>query len=582
MAQKPIPTNLPAPRVRPIQHRSAPKESDDARRIRRQRLDTVRDVFLHSWRGYKERAWLSDEVMPLSGAPLQDYNKLGGWGATLVDSLDTLWIMGLDDEFRMAVRACEQLDFHHTEADKINVFEVTIRYLGGLLSAYELSGKQHAGLLRQAVELGEVLLGAFDTPNRMPIGRWDWRAYVRGDLQREASKALPAAELGSLTLEFTKLTQVTGDGRFYDAVARISDMLDRHQEFATKLSGLWPLSVDVARPAFDRDNQFSLGGKADSLYEYLPKQWLLLGGALDQPRIMYDRFLPAAKKHLFRRVLNEQNLPLVFPGTAEVVDDPFVGRSVVTTPRGEHLTCFVGGMVGLAARAFGNDVNPDGTSGGDLDLAAQLTDTCVWAYNVTATGIGPEKFYLATCGSALEDPEGFRCSYTQDKWRSALEKYWEVKDETEPDPIGQLMNNGQLPPGFVDIDDPKYLLRPEAIESVFLMWRLTGNATWQDKAWNMFESIVHHTGAAAAVSIPDEASAGPVGATGVQDVTQDPPEPIDKMESFWLGETLKYFYLVFAEWDLVSLDEWVFNTEAHPLRRADGMEQGIVEQTNRR
>jgi len=39
------------------------------------------------------------------------------------------------------------------------------------------------------------------------------------------------------------------------------------------------------------------------------------------------------------------------------------------------------------------------------------------------------------------------------------------------------------------------------------------------------------------------------------------------MESFWLGETLKYFYLIFAEPDLVSLDEWVFNTEAHPFKR---------------
>jgi mannosyl-oligosaccharide alpha-1,2-mannosidase len=41
----------------------------------------------------------------------------------------------------------------------------------------------------------------------------------------------------------------------------------------------------------------------------------------------------------------------------------------------------------------------------------------------------------------------------------------------------------------------------------------------------------------------------------------------DSMESFWLAETLKYFYLCFEEWDIVSLDDWVLNTEAHPLRR---------------
>jgi mannosyl-oligosaccharide alpha-1,2-mannosidase len=41
----------------------------------------------------------------------------------------------------------------------------------------------------------------------------------------------------------------------------------------------------------------------------------------------------------------------------------------------------------------------------------------------------------------------------------------------------------------------------------------------------------------------------------------------DKMESFWLAETLKYFYLIFSPSDMVDLDEWVFNTEAHPFRR---------------
>ena len=41
----------------------------------------------------------------------------------------------------------------------------------------------------------------------------------------------------------------------------------------------------------------------------------------------------------------------------------------------------------------------------------------------------------------------------------------------------------------------------------------------------------------------------------------------DRMESFWLAETLKYFYLIFSEPGLISLDDFVLNTEAHPLRR---------------
>lgn len=53
----------------------------------------------------------------------------------------------------------------------------------------------------------------------------------------------------------------------------------------------------------------------------------------------------------------------------------------------------------------------------------------------------------------------------------------------------------------------------------------------------------------------------------LDDCTVPTPLQGDSMESFWLAETLKYFYLLFADEDLVSLDEWVLNTEAHPFRR---------------
>jgi mannosyl-oligosaccharide alpha-1,2-mannosidase len=54
---------------------------------------------------------------------------------------------------------------------------------------------------------------------------------------------------------------------------------------------------------------------------------------------------------------------------------------------------------------------------------------------------------------------------------------------------------------------------------------------------------------------------------GIEDVTSRNPKKSDRMESFWMAETLKYFYLIFAEPELISLDKYVLNTEAHPLRR---------------
>lgn len=86
--------------------------------------------------------------------------------------------------------------------------------------------------------------------------------------------------------------------------------------------------------------------------------------------------------------------------------------------------------------------------------------------------------------------------------------------------------------------------RPEAIESVFVMYRTTGDEYWREKGWEMFKAIEKHTFAT-------------YGASAISDVTSKTPVALDEMESFWLAETLKYFYLLFSEPDVVSLDDYV-------------------------
>lgn len=76
------------------------------------------------------------------------------------------------------------------------------------------------------------------------------------------------------------------------------------------------------------------------------------------------------------------------------------------------------------------------------------------------------------------------------------------------------------------------------------MWRITGNPHWREVGWNMFTAVQDHTYA-------------PFGNSAIDDVTKSAPEQVDEMESFWLAETLKYFYLLFSEPELVSLDDWV-------------------------
>ena len=165
-----LPTGKPKP-IANIQHVFADESAND-KISREQKLNIIKKTFEFSWAGYKEKAWMKDELSPASG---HYRNPFCGWGATLVDSLDTLWIMDLKEDFEEAVNSVKDINFTTTDRKDIPVFETVIRYLGGLLAAYDLSGATYRILLDKAVELAEVLMGAFDTPNRMPIGYYYWK-----------------------------------------------------------------------------------------------------------------------------------------------------------------------------------------------------------------------------------------------------------------------------------------------------------------------------------------------------------------------------------------------------------------------
>jgi mannosyl-oligosaccharide alpha-1,2-mannosidase len=287
--------------------------------------------------------------------------------------------------------------------------------------------------------------------------------------------------------------------------------------------------IDAQTPDMSADTAFTLGGMSDSLYEYLPKQYLLLGGLLDQPKKMYNIFIDVAKKHLFFRALNPSNFPLLFSGDVRA----YGGESVQLNPVGQHLGCFTGGMVGIAAKIFNR---PE-----DIEVAEQLTNGCVWAYDAQNTGIAPEIFDLVPCSD--------NCTWSTEAWHAAMRN-------APDDPMLRdgFIRDHNLKPGFTAYADKRYILRPEAIESVFIMWRISGDKKWQDIAWRMFTKI-------------EQATRTHIAASAIYDVTVQKPTKMDSMESFWLAETLKYFYLCFEERGVVDLDEWVLNTEAHPLRR---------------
>ncbi|KLU82773.1 endoplasmic reticulum mannosyl-oligosaccharide 1,2-alpha-mannosidase [Magnaporthiopsis poae ATCC 64411] len=523
------------------------------------RLTAVRAAIKKSWDGYVKEAWGLDELRPVEGGGRDTF---GGYGATLVDSLDTLWIAGLRSEFIDAVREACRIDFSATSSTSLNVFETTIRFLGGLLSAHDLSGEK--ALLLKARELGDLLYAAFDTPNRIPGFWFDFEDARHGN--QFAGVDTPSASPASLSLEFTRLAQLTGDHKYYDAVDTISRYLERTQNH-TRMPGIWPTIMNFRGGDEDEDvmpqhyTEFTLGALADSMFEYLPKMHALLAGADPKYEAMYRTAMAVVEKYLLFR-------PMVPPtssdgagsgsgssskktGASEIPDILFAVSATAgrddeppqSSQDSQHLSCFAGGMFALGGRLLDEPRH--------VAIGEKLARGCAWGYKSFPTGLLPEIFGLAACPKASTAAPSEPCAWDEEAWKNQV-KAWGGSSGQE---VAEGKAKRTIPRGFTDVRDARYILRPEAIESLFVLYRVTGKEELREMAWQMFLDIQVATSTHLANSAIDD-----VTVTGQTN-------KVDSMESFWLGETLKYFYLIFSKPDVISLDEWVLNTEAHPLRR---------------
>jgi len=543
-----IPLPSLAPRQLPrIQHDFSKQELTDAHNTtQRERRNAVQDAAKRCWEAYKEFAWGYDELSPQGQSGVDTF---GGWGATLVDSLDTLWIMGMKQEFADAVQVAERIDWDVTTSAELSLFETNIRFLGGLLAAYDLSGEKT--LLRKAKELGNMLYAAFDTPNHLPANAFNIREAKQGLLI--ASRRESSAAVGTLSLEFTRLSQLTGDPKYYSVTERIKREFEKKQD-KTKLPGMWPILIDLENGFQTADSAFTLGASSDSAYEYLSKMYELLGGVDPVYETMHIKAMDTVKKNLlFRPMLRDNDTDILFSG---LVLANGAGINELTAEV-QHLGCFAGGMFALGGRLFNR---PE-----DVEIGEKLARGCGWAYGVFPTGIMPETSEVVPCRG---EDQLAPCAWN------------------ESEAGGGRKSGGKFPIPFSHVRDAQYLLRPEAIESIFILYRITGKKDLLDVAWQMFESIEKATrttfanSAIASVNVGGETAKinsmevsfglipfALVG--GLYMLT-------GRLQSFWLAETLKYFYLIFSEPDLISLDEYVFNTEAHPFRLPKPVKGGFL------
>lgn len=165
-------------------------------------------------------------------------NTAGGIGYTIIDALDTLLIMGLDDEFKEAKKwVAEDLSFDR--GGKVNTFEITIRVLGGLLSAYHLSNDDI--FLEKAVDLAERIMPVFDTKSGLPLSYVDL-AERQGIADQSNRGMSSTAEAATLQLELKYLSHLTDDYSYWKAAEKVMDIIRR----ASTNSGLVPIFMRYA------------------------------------------------------------------------------------------------------------------------------------------------------------------------------------------------------------------------------------------------------------------------------------------------------------------------------------------------
>ncbi|VDP17888.1 unnamed protein product [Heligmosomoides polygyrus] len=288
-------------------------------------------MMLHAWTGYKNYSWGANELRPLSKSS-NTQSIFGGRSmpATIVDAADTLWIMGLTKEYEEA-RDYIKENFDMSQATgTLSVFETTIRFLGGLLSLYALTGESF--YIGKARLVAEALLPAFNTPTGIPKSSLDVSSRHASNYGWADGGSSILAEIGSLHLEFTYLSHVTKSPLFVKKVKKIRDALDRVE----KPKGLYSNYISPDSGKWTRSNHVSLGALGDSFYEYLIKSWLQSGKIDEQARRMYWNASEAIQNNLIFK--SKSGLTYV----AEL-------RNGLPDHKMGHLACFSVGMFALQA-----------------------------------------------------------------------------------------------------------------------------------------------------------------------------------------------------------------------------------------
>jgi mannosyl-oligosaccharide alpha-1,2-mannosidase len=344
------------------------------------------------------------------------------------------------------------------------------------------------------------------------------------------------AEWGTVQVELRHLSTLTGDPRYREAcerpfagvLGRAALTLDRvddgtgmavehaaASQFPKEPNdGLWPIWWDRKSGQPSRAD-VSFGAMGDSFFEYLLKSWLQTGKTQQKWREMYDRAMDGMVDALLVRAAGPSSLP-----EAErlwVVAEK-KGRNGRIERTMEHLVCFLPALLALGAvESDGADPDRDLR---DMRTAKALAYTCWQMYEAQPSGLGAERTrYGGNAGGRDGAP--------------------------------------QAPDG-----SEFYILRPEAAEALYLVHAATRHPMLREWAWKIFRAI-------------ESRLKTQHGYGSWPDVRREEGTIEDRMESFFLAETLKYLWLIQADASALRLDRVVLNTEAHPMKREAAIRAGL-------
>ncbi|KIK58077.1 glycoside hydrolase family 47 protein [Collybiopsis luxurians FD-317 M1] len=388
----------------------------------------VKEIVLQSYNAYTKFAFGHDSLAPVSGGVIDDRN---GWGASIVDALGTLFLMNLTDQFEQALNFTSQIDFSNSNTDSsVSLFETTIRYVGGMISAYELSGKQHNFLIQQAKVLADKMAFAWAEPGQtIPYGE------IFFDDNSPIFAINNVAEAGTLDVEWSRLSLYTGN-QTYTSLTEGSVRTIANQPDPSGFPGFAPQLIDPS------DNEFvdaflTWGGGTDSYLEYLIKY----ARVTNTNDTLFADTWHAAVDSSIRNLLTTSTV-----GNHTYLADWDSGEVLL---EGSHLACFAPGNWILGGKLLNNDTI--------VNIGLQLADACWNTYASTATGIGPESFaFIAPIGTFQQPTRQEQTFYNEH---------------------GFFITNGV------------YIQRPEVLESNFYAWRVTGDTKYLDRAASAIKSF---------------------------------------------------------------------------------------------